>query len=87
MKTNHKVVIALIAGTAIGGAAVQGLHAQAKPHAYVITEVEVINQEVFKDFAPKVQEVVKASGGSYLARGGQLAGLEGQPPKRMTCQP
>ena len=29
MKTNYKVAIALVAGAAIGGAAIQGLHAQA----------------------------------------------------------
>ena len=36
MKTNYKVAIALIAGAAIGGAAIQGLHAQAKPKAYLV---------------------------------------------------
>jgi hypothetical protein len=37
MKSNYKVAIALIAGVAIGGAAIQGLHAQATPKAYIIT--------------------------------------------------
>src|SRR5665811_888152 len=43
MKTNYKVVIALLAGAAIGGAAVQGLHAQAKPKAYRVSESEVLD--------------------------------------------
>ncbi len=34
MKTNYKIAIALVAGAAVGGAAVQGLHAQAKPPVY-----------------------------------------------------
>jgi hypothetical protein len=33
--------LAMIAGAALGAAATQGLHAQAKPIAYVIAEIEV----------------------------------------------
>jgi hypothetical protein len=36
-----KIVLALVAGVALGAAAVQGLHAQAKPKAYLVTESEV----------------------------------------------
>jgi uncharacterized protein (DUF1330 family) len=86
MKSNYKVAIALVAGAAIGGAAIQGLHAQAKPKAYVITEVEIINQEAFKEFAPKVAEANKIAGGQYLARGEKITALDGQPPKRVTLQ-
>jgi uncharacterized protein (DUF1330 family) len=86
MKTNYKVAIALVAGAAIGAATVQGLNAQAKPKGYVITEVEIINQEAFNEFAPKVAEVNKMAGGTYLARGGTIAAIDGQPPKRVTLQ-
>jgi len=41
MNTNYKIAIALVAGAAIGGAAIQGLHAQAKPPVYVIGENDV----------------------------------------------
>ena len=55
MKTNYKMAIALIAGVAIGGAAVQGLHAQAKPPGYVVIDANVTNADGFtKDYAPKV---------------------------------
>jgi uncharacterized protein (DUF1330 family) len=85
MKTNYKVAIALIAGAAIGGAAIQGLHAQSTPKAYVVTEIEVINQEAQKAYLPKVGEVIKSSGGTYLARGGKIVSLEGgEAPKRAT---
>jgi hypothetical protein len=33
----------MIAGAAFGGAAVQSLHAQAKPKAYAVTEAEVLD--------------------------------------------
>ena len=41
MKTRYTVALAMLAGVGIGGAAIQGLHAQAKPVAYVITETEI----------------------------------------------
>ena len=84
MKANFKVAIALVAGAAIGGAAIQGLHAQAAPKAYVVTEIEVINQEALEAFLPKVAEAIKSSGGTYLARGGKIVALEGEAPKRVT---
>lgn len=85
MKANFKVAIALATGAAIGGIAVQGLHAQASPKAYVVTEVEVINQEAQNAYIPKVGEVIKSSGGTYLARGGKVVALEGgEAPKRVT---
>lgn len=85
MKANFKLAIALAAGAAIGGIAVQGLHAQAPPKAYVVTEVEVINQEAQNAYIPKVGEVIKSSGGTYLARGGKVVALEGgEAPKRVT---
>ena len=82
MKTQYTVALSLLAGVAFGAAAIQGLHAQAKPKAYIITEVEIINQEAFNEFSPKVAEATKADGGTYLARGGKIVALEGQPPKR-----
>ena len=85
MKANFKVAIALVAGAAVGGVAVQGLHAQATPKAYVVTEIEVINQEAQTAYLPKVGEVIKSTGGTYLARGGKIVALEGgDAPKRVT---
>jgi uncharacterized protein (DUF1330 family) len=84
MKSSYKLAIALLAGAAIGGAVIQGLHAQAKPPVYVITEVEIIDDAAFKEFSPKVAKTVEAAGGKYLARGGQVVALEGQAaPKRV----
>ena len=84
MKANLKLAIALVAGAAIGGVAVQGLHAQGTPKAYVVTEIEIINQEAQNAYLPKVGEVIKSTGGTYLARGGKIVALEGEAPKRMT---
>jgi len=60
-------------------------HAQATPKAYVVTEIEVINQEAQNAYLPKVGEVIKSTGGTYLARGGKIVALEGgDAPKRLT---
>jgi uncharacterized protein (DUF1330 family) len=85
METRYVVALSLLTGVAIGGAAIQGLHAQAKPKAYIVTEIEVINQEAQNAYLPKVGEVIKSSGGAYLARGGKIVALEGgDAPKRAT---
>jgi hypothetical protein len=41
MKTLSTVVLSSLVGFAICGAAVQGLHAAAKPPAYVATEIDI----------------------------------------------
>jgi len=43
MKSSYKLAIALIAGTAIGGAAIESIHAQMKPPAYVVIPIPKIN--------------------------------------------
>ena len=54
MKTNYKVAIALVAGVAIGGAAIQGLHAQAKPPVFYVAEINVTNIDAYtKEYATK----------------------------------
>jgi uncharacterized protein (DUF1330 family) len=83
MKTNYKLAIALVAGAAIGGAAIQGLHAQAKPMGYVVTEVTIIDEAAFKEFSSKTQATVDPFGGKRLVRGGKVTALDGEPPKRV----
>lgn len=82
MNARYKIALAMLAGAGLGAAALQALHAQAKPPAYVITEVDIIDEAAFKEFSPKVAKTVEASGGKYLTRGGQIIALEGQAPKR-----
>ena len=74
----------MLVGVAVGAVAIEGLHAQSMPKAYVVTEVEVINQEAQNAYLPKVGEVIKSTGGTFLARGGKIVALEGEAPKRVT---
>ena len=90
MKTQYTVAIAILAGIAIGGMAVQALHAQTKPRAYVVIEMDVMNQEsFFKEFVPAAVKTIMDQGGKFLARGGKLVNIEGPGPvysevKRLT---
>jgi uncharacterized protein (DUF1330 family) len=84
MRTKYTVALSMIAGIAVGAVAIQGLHAQSTAKAYVVTEIEVINQEAQNAYLPKVAEVIKSTGGTYLARGGKIVALEGEAPQRVT---
>jgi uncharacterized protein (DUF1330 family) len=48
----------------------------------LINEVEVINENAFKEYAPKVGQALQAAGAKTLARGGTIEPLAGDPPKR-----
>ena len=81
MKTNYKIAIALVAGAAIGGAAIQGLHAQAKPPVYVIGENDVTNVDAYtKEFVPLARASIRNSGGKPLAASQKVVALEGTAP-------
>src|SRR5271166_2969112 len=78
------IALAALASFGLGALTVQGLHAQAKPPVYQIVENEVLDLDAFsKDFLPKIQAAVRASGGRILAAGSgqQITALDGEPPK------
>jgi len=86
MNTNYKVAIALVAGAAIGGAAIQGLHAQAKPPAYVVIPILKINDAAaFKaGVIDKATDAAMAAvGGHYVIRTQKFTRLDGNPPERL----
>jgi uncharacterized protein (DUF1330 family) len=61
---------------------VQGLHAQAKPPIYVVTEIDVSNLDAYlKEYVPLAQAALKAGGGRILAAGQNITPIEGTPPK------
>ena len=83
MKTHYTVAMAMLAGFGLGAAANQGLHAQAKPPIYQITEIDVNNLDAYlKDYAPKAQAIIKANGGRNLAAGQNVTAVEGDAPKQ-----
>jgi uncharacterized protein (DUF1330 family) len=45
--------------------------------AYLIVDIEIIDPQAFEDYRKRVQAVIAAHGGTYLARGGTTEVLEG----------
>jgi uncharacterized protein (DUF1330 family) len=77
MKTWFTIAASMLAGAALGGAAIQALHAQAKPPVYMIAINEVSDQERYaKEYVSPAQKSVKDHGGEYVAAGPgtQIAG-------------
>ena len=84
MKTHYTVALAMLTGIAIGAVAMQGLHAQAKPPAFVVAEVDVTNPDGFtKEYVPLAVKALGAAGSNPLARGGKVVAISGAPPKRI----
>jgi len=76
--------LAMVAGIAIGGLAVQGLHAQAKPPVYTVAEITVTNMDAYmKEYVPQVQAYNKTSGGKLLAASVKVTPLTGSAPQRV----
>ena len=88
MNRSLTIGLAMVAGAALGAAAVQGLHAQAKPPIYAISEIDVTNLDAYvSEYAPKAQALIRSSGGRFLAAGQNVTSIEGDPPKkRVTIQ-
>jgi len=95
MKTWYTVALSMVAGAALGGAAIQGLHAQAKPPVYYIAEIDVTNPDAYgREYASKMQALIKSHGGRLVAIGGtgaagatkQVTAFDGTAPKRAVVQ-
>jgi uncharacterized protein (DUF1330 family) len=85
MHTKSKIALALIAGVALGAAAVQGLHAQAKPKAYLVTESEVLDRAALDTYLPQVRQAAKPAGGNldFVGPSDKIVALVGDAPKRV----
>jgi uncharacterized protein (DUF1330 family) len=70
MKTRYAVALSIVAGAVTGGAAVQGIHAQANSPVYMVAINEVSDQEGYaKEYLPDAQKAIKDHGGVYVAAG------------------
>lgn len=81
MTSKSNIVLAALVGVAVGGAAIHGLHAQAKPKAYTVTELETLDPKAAAEFAQRVQKIQEGAGGRNLRTGGgKVTAMEGAPP-------
>jgi Domain of unknown function (DUF1330) len=63
------VGLAMVASAAFGAAAVQTLHAQAKPPAYNIAEITIKDQDGYnKEYLPLITKALTDAGGKFLVR-------------------
>ena len=70
MKTRFAAALSMLVGAALGGAAIQVLHAQAKPPVYMIAINELSDPDGYaKEYVSPAQKTVKDHGGEYLAAG------------------
>ncbi|MCA6111581.1 DUF1330 domain-containing protein [Bradyrhizobium cenepequi] len=61
------VVLSTLAGAVIGAAAIQALHAQAKPPVYMVAINEIKDAEDYRTkYLPTAQKTIKDHGGVYV---------------------
>ena len=81
MNNYIKLGLAMLAGFGLGAIAVDKLHAQARPPAYVISEIDVSNADAYaKEYVPLANKALAESGQKRLASGGKTVSLAGAPP-------
>ncbi|MBV9631445.1 MAG: DUF1330 domain-containing protein [Xanthobacteraceae bacterium] len=70
MKIRFSIALSMLVGTVLGGAAIQALHAQAKPPVYMVAINELTDPVRYaKEYVPPAQQSVKDHGGEYIAAG------------------
>ena len=81
MRAHIKMGLAILVGFGLGAGAVDGLRAQAKPPAYVISEIEVTNADAYaNEYVPLANKALADSGQKRLVSGGRTISLSGAPP-------
>lgn len=84
MKTYSSVALSLLTGAVLGAAAVQALHAEARPPAYVVSEADVMDMASFNtDYLPSAAKALVDAGGTFIARDGKAESLYGVPPNHI----
>jgi uncharacterized protein (DUF1330 family) len=84
MRTGTIIALSLVAGAALGASTVATLHAQAKPRAFVVGEIEINDPEGYaKEFSPLARKALaEAHGYRALVLGGKTVAIAGPAPKR-----
>ncbi len=77
-----KLVLAGILGVALGAVAMQVLHAQTRPVAYLVAEIDVTDADLYKQYLDRGGPLYAQFTGRFLVRGGKVDTFAGEPPKR-----
>jgi len=75
----------MLAGITVGAVAVRSLPAQSKPPAYVIAEIDVMDQDSYaKEYLSRsAKPINEEGGGKFLSRGSKSISIKGESPKRI----
>lgn len=77
----YRMVLGMLASFGLGAGIVEGLHAQASPPAYVISEIDVTDPDAYaKEYVPLANKALADSGQKRLVSGGKTISLSGAPP-------
>lgn len=79
-----RLLLGVVAGVCLGGLAVHGLHAQAKPPAFLVFETEIKDRDAYEPHRQTSQRELLKAGAKYLTVGATPVVLEGEAPKRIT---
>jgi uncharacterized protein (DUF1330 family) len=83
MKVNYKLALVLLAGIGLGGAVIEGVHAQMKPPTYVVIAIRKINDaDGYKEILTKGPAAAAAAGATFVIRTDQITSLDGPSPAR-----
>src|SRR5256714_13744800 len=77
-----QLALAALGGLFIGSAIAFAVNAQKAPPAYFIAESVVTNPQADSAVIAKLPATAQPYGGKYLARGGKIVSLRGEPPQR-----
>jgi uncharacterized protein (DUF1330 family) len=80
MKAHYAVALAVATGFGLGAVAVQGLHAQAKPPAYLLAEVQVTDPDTWKQYIAALPGTLAPYKTRTLARANPVALDNSAPP-------
>ena len=84
LKTRTPVVVAFLAGVTLAAGALQVLHAETRPPAYVVSEIDVMDDALYnKGYVPLAAKALVDAGGKFIVRDGRSVSLFGTPPKRI----
>ena len=76
-----KTMLAVLVGAGIGAVSMHALRAQAKPPAYLITEITVKNEDGYtRQFLPARAKAIQDAGGKYIVRTGDSVAVAGPAP-------
>ena len=69
MTSKLRIGLTLFTGIGIGAVAMHGLHAQAKPPAYLISDVAVTDENGYKEYIEKFPPTLVPFGGKFSGSG------------------